>query len=88
MSPLESFYKNSTILITGGNGFLGKVLVEKLLRCFDVNRIYLLIRSKDDENVERRIEKFTSEPVKMRKILLTFLFLSSAPHSSCFIVNV
>jgi fatty acyl-CoA reductase len=35
-----------TILVTGGTGFLGKVVVERLLRIApDVGRIYLLIRS-------------------------------------------
>lgn len=50
-------------MITGGNGFVGKVLIEKLLRCFDVEKIYLLIRSKNDEDVEKRMENFLNEPV-------------------------
>lgn len=62
-SPLEAFYSNSTVLISGGNGFLGKVLVEKLLRCFDVTRIFLLMRAKNDEDIGIRVEKFLKESV-------------------------
>lgn len=63
MNPIEEFYNNSTILITGGNGFLGKTLVEKLLRCFNVKRIYLLIRSKDNETAEMRLQKMLNESI-------------------------
>jgi thioester reductase-like protein len=63
MSPLEAFYSNSTVLISGGNGFLGKVLIEKLLRCFDIAKIYLLMRAKNGEDVEGRMEKFLNETV-------------------------
>ncbi|XP_034659810.1 putative fatty acyl-CoA reductase CG5065 [Drosophila subobscura] len=46
-SEIAKFYANKTILITGATGFMGKVLVEKLLRsCGDLNVIYLLIRTK------------------------------------------
>lgn len=63
MSPLEVFYSNSTVLISGGNGFLGKVLIEKLLRCFDIAKIYLLMRAKNGEDVEGRMKKFLNETV-------------------------
>lgn len=46
-SQIAEWYSGKSILITGATGFMGKVLVEKLLRsCPDVKRIYLLIRSK------------------------------------------
>lgn len=32
LSPVQQFYENANILITGGTGFIGMVLVEKLLR--------------------------------------------------------
>jgi alcohol-forming fatty acyl-CoA reductase len=60
------FYKDSTILITGGTGFLGKVLVEKLLRCFQVKKIFLLVRRKNDENPEERLKKYSKESVKSK----------------------
>jgi Male sterility protein len=63
LSPLEVFYKDSTVLITGGNGFLGKVLIEKLLRCFEIEKIFLLIRVKNNENIHKRMENLLNEPV-------------------------
>lgn len=45
MSVVHDFYDNAAVLITGGTGFIGKVLVEKLLRSFSIRKIYLLIRS-------------------------------------------
>lgn len=31
-SPVQQFYEGKTIFITGGSGFLGKQLIEKLFR--------------------------------------------------------
>lgn len=58
------------MLITGGTGFLGKVLVEKLLRIFRVKKIYLLIRMKNNMNVEDRLEHFFKETVFIPKSFL------------------
>lgn len=44
---IAEFYGGKNILITGATGFMGKVLVEKLLRdCGDVKCIYILVRMK------------------------------------------
>lgn len=45
-------------------GFMGKVLIEKLLRSApDLNRIYLLIRSKKNKSPEERLDDLKKIPV-------------------------
>jgi fatty acyl-CoA reductase len=44
--PIREFLRGKTILLTGATGFLGKVIVERLLRVApDIDRVYLLIRA-------------------------------------------
>jgi len=57
MSVLE-FYKGKIILITGTSGFLGKVILEKCLRVLpDIEKIFLIIRSKSGESSQIRFQK-------------------------------
>lgn len=51
------------ILITGGTGFLGKVLIEKILRTFDVQKVYILIRHKNNMNADDRLQALFNESV-------------------------
>ncbi len=44
-------------------GFLGKVIVEKLLRDTDVNKVYLLIRTKKGVAPYERLESFKKHQV-------------------------
>lgn len=54
---ITEFYKGKEIFITGGSGFVGKVLVEKLLRsCYDIKVIYLLLREKKGVSIEDRLK--------------------------------
>ncbi|XP_072948526.1 fatty acyl-CoA reductase 1-like [Epargyreus clarus] len=58
---IPEFFKGKTIFITGGSGFMGKVLVEKLLySCTDLDRIYLLMRSKKGVDPEQRLAELYS----------------------------
>lgn len=51
-------FKNRSILITGASGFLGKVLVEKLLYSIpSINSIFLLIRPLPNETINERLNK-------------------------------
>jgi long-chain acyl-CoA synthetase len=48
MSQILDYFAGKTILVTGATGFLGKAIVEKILRSLpNVRRIYLLIRPKE-----------------------------------------
>ena len=60
---LSDFYHNKVIFITGATGFIGKCLLEKLLRSFEsVGRIYLLVRAKKGVSNETRLSQiFESE---------------------------
>lgn len=50
------FFANRSIFITGGSGFLGKVLIEKLLHdCPSIKNIYVMIRTKGTEPAQSRL---------------------------------
>lgn len=52
------------ILITGGTGFMGKVLIEKILRtCSAVDTIYLLIRAKKGKEPSQRVDEIFASPL-------------------------
>nr|QRC76219.1 fatty acyl-CoA reductase 9 [Mythimna separata] len=54
---IREFYKGRNILVTGGTGFMGKVLIEKVLYSIpDVGNIYILMRPKRGKSVGQRIE--------------------------------
>uniref|UniRef100_A0A0K8UVN0 Fatty acyl-CoA reductase n=1 Tax=Bactrocera latifrons TaxID=174628 RepID=A0A0K8UVN0_BACLA len=60
---MQSFYENKRVFITGGSGFLGRVIIEHLLRKTEVKCIYMLIRPKHDTTSEERLKKILSGPV-------------------------
>nr|XP_050855596.1 uncharacterized protein LOC127066212 [Vespula vulgaris] len=63
-TPIQEFYAGQKIFITGGTGFLGKVLIEKLLQsCPHVARLYLLTRPKKGKNAQARIEELFQDRV-------------------------
>jgi thioester reductase-like protein len=63
-TAIQEFYRGASVLITGGTGFMGKVLIEKLLRsCPHLSNIYLLIRSKKGKDPETRLDDLFNDPV-------------------------
>ncbi|XP_059478174.1 putative fatty acyl-CoA reductase CG5065 [Neocloeon triangulifer] len=61
---IPDMYRGRSIFITGGSGFMGKVLVEKLLySCPDLEKIYLLLRPKRGLSEEARIVEMMKLPV-------------------------
>ncbi|KAI5721993.1 hypothetical protein M8J76_002099 [Diaphorina citri] len=66
-TPIQEFYRGATVLITGGTGFMGKALTEKLLRsCPHLRRIYLLIRPKRGKPVQERLDAIFEDRVFRR----------------------
>ncbi|XP_037408714.1 alcohol-forming fatty acyl-CoA reductase-like isoform X2 [Triticum dicoccoides] len=54
---VASYFGGKNILITGSTGFLGKVLVEKILRVQPgVRKVFLLVRATNDESARHRIQ--------------------------------
>lgn len=68
--PVSQFYHDRSIFVTGGTGFMGKVLVEKLLwSCPGIKNIYLLMRSKKGQDVSARLAELLNGPLfdRLRK---------------------
>ena len=64
-NSIKDFYSGTEIFVTGGSGFIGRVLIEKLLRsCEGISKIYLLMRAKRGVEAKDRIEKLTNCKVK------------------------
>lgn len=63
-SPVAEWYRGKTIFVTGATGFMGKVMVEKLLySCSGVKSIYILIRCKRGKSPQQRIQDMWQLPV-------------------------
>lgn len=63
-SPISDFFRGRHVLITGGTGFMGKVLVEKLLHsCPNIACIYLLIRPKQGHDVKSRLDQLLNAAI-------------------------
>lgn len=62
---VPEFYAGRDLLVTGATGFMGKVLVEKLLRsCPGLAGIYLLLRPKQGKDVQGRVKEMLQSPVR------------------------
>lgn len=63
-SSLRDFYRDRSVFITGATGFMGKVLVEKLLRsCTEIKKVYVLVRPKAGHDIRRRVEELLNAKV-------------------------
>ncbi|KAL7013673.1 hypothetical protein ACKWTF_015516 [Chironomus riparius] len=61
---IPEFYSDKSVFITGATGFLGKILVEKLLRsCPNIKNIYLLMRPKKEQKMHERLLEIFKVPL-------------------------
>jgi len=64
MATIPEYYRDKSIFVTGATGFIGKVLVEKVLRsCPEIQAIYCLTRPKQGDSAADRLSRMLSEPV-------------------------
>jgi fatty acyl-CoA reductase len=49
---IKNFYKGKTIFLTGTTGFVGKVVLEKIMRQTEYKKLYLMVRSKKNQSVQ------------------------------------
>lgn len=55
-SKVANFYQGRSVFITGATGYIGKALIEKLIRsCDKIKRIYILVREKRGKEIQERL---------------------------------
>lgn len=82
-SEVRAFYSGKNFFITGGTGFVGLCLIEKILRTIpDAGRLYLLMRPKKGKDISQRLEEFPTNPVSA-----IFYFSNLCLHSSYLVVT-
>ena len=75
---VTEFYTGLDIFITGVTGFMGKFLLEKLLRSFpNGGRIFVLVRPNKGKSILERIEELTSTQVSMYLHLVNNIDINS-----------
>ncbi|KAL6433313.1 hypothetical protein ACFW04_006475 [Cataglyphis niger] len=63
-SEIPQFFTGCKVFLTGASGFLGILLIEKLLRCCsDIEKIYILMRAKKEKSPEERFKEHFNNPV-------------------------
>ncbi|KAI5640423.1 male sterility protein domain-containing protein [Phthorimaea operculella] len=62
-SEVQQFYKDATVLVSGGTGFLGKQMLEKLFRACDIKKVFLLTRDKKTKTFRERLNLILDDPV-------------------------
>ncbi|CAF4232499.1 unnamed protein product [Rotaria sp. Silwood2] len=76
-SAISQFFNAKSVFMTGATGFIGKQIIEKLLRsCPGIDNIYILIRSKRGAHVHERVQQLCSLALFDRVRLLTPNFKS------------
>lgn len=63
-SKIADFYDNRSVFITGASGFIGKILIEKLIRtCPRLRNVFVLIRPKWKKTPKERLDELLDAPL-------------------------
>ncbi|XP_047097893.1 fatty acyl-CoA reductase 1-like [Schistocerca piceifrons] len=63
-SEVADFYDGASILLTGATGFIGTLILEKLLRsCPGVSTVYVLVRDKKGVPLRERLRSHLEKPI-------------------------
>jgi len=54
---IHEHFAGSAVFVTGASGYVGALVLEKLLRCTNIKNVYVMLRSKKDEAVQSRLNK-------------------------------
>jgi len=72
---IQDFFRGRNVLVTGATGFMGKVLIEKLVRsCPDIGKICVLVRHKKGKDSASRIKEILD--VKVCFNLNIFMYIT------------
>lgn len=73
-TEIQEFFRGRRVLITGGTGFLGKVVLEKLLRSVPhLEHIYLIIRVKKGKEINDRLNEIFEDRVSLYFAVCLFI---------------
>lgn len=68
---ISEWFHGRNVFITGGTGFMGKILIYKLLiSCHNIGNIFVLIRKKRDLDPHSRLQQLMQ--VRFKETLLRF----------------
>lgn len=62
---VKEHFEGKNIFLTGGSGFIGKVLIEKILRTIpEIGNIYVLMRKKSGKTAQDRLKELFNYVVR------------------------
>ncbi|XP_058835278.1 fatty acyl-CoA reductase 1-like [Topomyia yanbarensis] len=71
LQGIPEMFVGVDVFITGGSGFMGKVLIEKLLRsCPGIGQVFVLLRPRKGKSAQERVEELVQVPLfdKLREL--------------------